>query len=266
MYNSTTYETDSIKSCLDALSQVRLDLTDFIDRFSNKTFAVRKLAKESGLNQKTIRRLLAGENKPTYQTLYNLYRVFLDEEDCSELIKKCPKVIAEEIKNYNPQIKEKRKVKSPHFLELIKKEPVLIELIILAGSSSLHRNQVAYRYGEYGLELLAKLIEMKLLSEVEKDVYCATEEIPQFDGEILKFIGPYFIHRFLSCEDAQVKDHNTMHFYAQGLNEEGKKAWLKCETEAFYKKIEIAQNPKFQGNIPMFTFGAMDSITTSEKS
>lgn len=246
------------------LDQVRMDLSSYIDCYSNKTFAVRQLAKESGLSSKTIKRLLAGENKPTYQTLFRLYSVFLDEQDYSLVLKKCPSLIREEIKDYNPQDKEERKFSQPNFLDVIKKEPLLIELLIQAACKPLHKSRIAFRYGEYGLELLEKLTSFNYLKEIEENVFGITKDVPQFDGEMLKFIGPYFIHRFLKSENTQIKNQNVINFFAEGLNEAGKDEWIRIETESYYKKIEIANNSKYQGDIPMFSFGAIDNLATTE--
>ncbi len=58
---------------------------------------------------------------------------------------------------------------------------------------------------------------------------------------------------------------HTISFYAEGLTEEGKKAWLAVDTEAFYKKLNIANDPKFKGKIPVFTFTATDTILMESK-
>ena len=44
----------------------------------NKSFAIQVLAKESGLSDKTIKRLLAKNNKPTYQTIFKIYSVIFE--------------------------------------------------------------------------------------------------------------------------------------------------------------------------------------------
>lgn len=246
------------------LEQVRLDLANYLDGFSSKTFATRKLAKETGLNPKTIKRLLAGENKPTYHTLFKLYSVLLDEPNGECLLQKCPKVIAKEIKDYNPVESKETSFQQSDFLAFIQKEPLLIEILILAGTGPLHKSKVAYQFGQYGLELLEKLIQKGFLKEVEKEVYGHTKNVPNFDGETLKFMGNYFVHRFFKTENADLKNQNVINFYAEGLNEEGKQKWLEIETKSFYEKVKLANDPQYQGKIPMFTFGAMDTLTRLE--
>src|SRR5690606_23853219 len=82
--------------------QVALDLEVYFAKFASKNFAIRILAKETGLNEKTIKRIFAKENKPTYQTIYKLYAIFLEESNYHSLLKKCPEVVRRYIENYSP--------------------------------------------------------------------------------------------------------------------------------------------------------------------
>lgn len=246
--------------------QVALDLAEFLDRFPNKTFAIRILAKESGLNPKTIKRLLAKQNTPTYQTLYKLYSIFLEEDNYEALLEKCPKIISKRIKDYNPCDEgNDRSEESEELLSLLKKEPLLAELYVLAAATPLNKNAVAFRYGEYGLEVLHNLLVRNLIHEVEKDTFTISNSSPVLDGRCLKYLGEYFIRRFAKAENSQLQNNNMINFYAEGLNEAGKHAWLEVDTKAFYQKIEIAKDPKYQGNIPVFTFTATDTITPEKK-
>lgn len=245
--------------------QVALDLAEYLDNFPNKTFAIRILAKESGLNPKTIRRLLARENKPTYQTLHKLYSIFLEEDNYSQLLARCPKVVADKIRDYNPCDDSQKESRRLEFLEMLKREPLLAELYILAGTSPLNKNAVAFRYGQYGVEVLEKLLKEDLIQEIEKDTYTLTKTGPTMDGHCLKYLGEYFVRRFAKADNTQVHNENMLNFYAEGLNEQGKVEWLRVDTEAFYKKIEIANDPKFKGTIPVFTFTATDTITPEKK-
>lgn len=239
--------------------QVARDLGLYLEKFPNKTFAIRILAKESGLNQKTIRRLMARENRPSYQTLYKLYSIFLEEENYSELLKICPKVVKERIEDYNP-CDDSKKTRSIELLAQFKNEPLFAELFVLAGTSPLNKNAIAFRFGEYGLEVIDKLLKEDLLQEIEKDTYTLSRNTPPLDGECLKFLGEYFVRRFSKPGNCQMHWQNTINFYAESLNEEGKKEWLQIDADAFYKKVEIAKNPDYRGSIPVFTFNATDTI------
>jgi acyl-CoA-binding protein len=248
------------KKSLSVSERVSLDLASYLENFPNKCFAIRVLAKESGLNEKTIKRLLAKNNKPTYQTIFRLYSVFLNTTDYDNLIEKSPKVIKETLKKYSPCESLTQESKNQNFLEYIKKEPLMAELYILAGTGPLVKNAIGFRYGQYGLEVLEKLVEAELIVKVDKDTYIISKSAPNLDGDCLKHLGEYFVHRFSKPRNAQLEGENTIAFYAEGLNDAGLKEWLKVDSEAFYKKQQIADQTQYKGNIPVFSFSATDTI------
>lgn len=248
---------------LSLVDQVALDLAEYLGKFPNKSFAVRVLAKECGLSEKTIKRLLKSENKPTYQTIFKLYSIFFEESEYEALLGKCPIVVREYIKDYTPSEAESSTEKNNQLLELLRKEPLFAELMVLAGTGPLHMSAIGFRYGQYGLEVLERLEKAHVLIKVTKDAYSVSSKLPNFDGQALKFLGEYFIHRFSKPSD--LMSENTISFYAEGLNREGLKEWLAVDSEAFYKKLEIANNPQYKGATPVFTFTATDTIQRESK-
>jgi len=245
---------------LSVSEQVALDLARYLDSFPNKCFAIRVLAKESGLNEKTIKRLLAKNNKPTYQTIFRLYCVFLNTSDYKTLMEKTPEVIRVTLEKFSPCEGLTQESQNQNFLDLVKKEPLMAELYILAGTGPLAKNAVGFRYGQYGLEILEKLVDAELIIKIDKDTFGLSKNAPNLDGDCLKYLGEYFIHRFSKPRNAQLEGENTIAFYAEGLNDEGLKEWLSVDSKAFYKKQEIANNPKYKGNVPVFSFCATDTI------
>lgn len=236
--------------------QVALDLASYLDRFPNKNFAIRILSKETELHEKTIKRLLNRQNKPTYQTLAKLYFSFLDLSNYQELLAKCPPVVAEFLKTYTPPEATPRAQRADLLSQLFKKEPLAAEIFVLAGTGPLELNKIRLRYGLYGVEALRLLEQEKLLVETDKGKFSLAPTIPSMSGETLKILGELFIRRFSKPRD--VMSENSISFYAEGLNEEGLKQWLAVDSEAFYKKLKIAQNSAYQGGTPVFTFCATD--------
>lgn len=243
--------------------QVAFDMAQYLDRFPNKSFAIRVLARECELNEKTIKRILNRENKPTYQTLTKLYSVFFEIQDFDVLLEKCPEVVRSYIEDYSPTAVVAHQKSNDDLIALLKKEPLLAEIYILAGTNPIDVRAIGFRYGQYGVELVEKLANENILVAVAKDKYILSPTAPNLDGDALKFLGEYFVHRF--SKPKAVMSENTIAFYAEGLNEEGMKEWLKIDDEAFYKKLEIAKQNKFRGTIPVFTFCATDTILKESK-
>lgn len=242
----------------DIREQVALDLAKYLEQYPNKNFAVRVLAKETGLNEKTIKRLINRENSPTYQTVFKLYSIFFDSENSDDVLEKCPAIIREYLKDFSPDLKIANHQREVQLLELLKKEPLYAEIFVLAGTAPLNVSAIGFRYGQYGVEILEKLEEENILIKTSKDTYTMSPKVPALDGETLKFLGEHFVHRF--CRPRDTMSEHSIVFYAEALNSDGQKAWLEVDTEAFKKKLKIANDPKFRGNIPVFTFTATDLI------
>lgn len=259
--NNEINPTAKLKRDLSLGEQVSLDLADYLDSFPNKSFAIRVLAKETGVNARTIKRLLQKENQPSIPTLFKLYTAFTGELELEKLLLVCPDIIRVEFENYGPCKLENTKQKKINFLELLEEDPLIGELYVLAGTGPLYKDAVSFRYGQYGAELVEKLEKLNLLKKTDKDRYEIGSNAPIFDGEIIKNLGIRFTQKFCRPSVAGVRGQNIMNFYAEGLNEEGINEWLAIEEESYYKKIKIANNPKFKGSKPVFSFSTIDSVS-----
>ena len=242
-------------------TRVALDLADHLDRYKSKTFGIRTLAQKSGLNEKTIKRLLAQENQPTYQTLFKLYSVILKETNFKKLLAKCPAVVARFLEKHSPMDSVSNTSENQDFLDLIRTEPLLGELYVLAGTVTLKRDEVSLRFGLYGLELLERLSHLGLIYEFKKGHFTISEDGPNMDGAELKALGEYFVRKYADPQKTEQKGESLISFYCYGLNEEGRKEWLSIETEAFYKKMDVAKNPDYQGKDPVFSFQVTDRVS-----
>lgn len=241
--------------------QIRDDLDSFLSKFSNKSFAIRVLSKESEISEKTIRRILDNQNRPTYDTIYSIYSVMFENENEVELLETVPKIVSAYLKSKTVRkLKKKKNKQEFNFLELFKKDPILCELFIKSALGGISTSATAYRYGQYGIELIEKLVLMNVVKEVEKGIYKITNSAPRIEGELLKFVGLRFSDSFGKPKNSDVTDQNVMSFYATNLNDEGFKEWIRIDTEAFYKKIEVANNKQFKGTKSYFTFNSTDSI------
>ncbi len=243
--------------------QLALDLTAFLKKFPNRNFAIRILAKESGLNEKTIRRLLSEENRPTYQTTFKLYAIFLEEVNYDKLLPLCPPIVRNYLKDFSPAQTVSRPDRESQLVEMFLADPISAELFVLAGTGVLKTAEVEKMFGQYGLQLMDKLKAADLLVEVAKGSYSLSTKVPNLDGHALKILGEYFVKHF--CKQREVMSENSIIFYAEGLSDEGKKAWLAIDRESFQKKMEIVRDPNFRGSNRVFTFTATDEIQRKEQ-
>ncbi len=246
---------------LSIVDQVALDLATYLENYPNISFALKILSKDSGLSEKTLRRLINKENNPSYQTIFKLYMAFLDTEDESEVLKNCPKVIREKLDRVNPEKIRKAVPKAYNFHELINSHPVISEIYVLAGIEDVSVSNIVYRFGQYGADCLAKLEKLQIVSKVGRGKYRLAEKQPQLNGAILKEIGLRFIDRYLKDEESDLEGSNFIGFFAEGLNIEGKRRWLEIDQASFLEKVNVANDEKYKGNELMFSFQGTDNIS-----
>lgn len=251
---STSTEKDSV------LEQVCLDTALYLDKFANKSLGVKTLAKKTSLNKRTIQRILTKKNKPTFQTLYSLYMEFLNATSETFVYENCPKVIQQELKGKKPTPLRQKKSIDCNFFSLIKKHPLMAEIYVMTGLAPIDKNTIAFRYGQYGVELLEQMSELGIVDEVNKSTYVLSASAPELTSQIVKHFGLHFIERFSKPANAGLKGENVMSFYCEKLNEDGLNAWLKVDREAFYKKVEISKQNIYKGHIDVFSFNATDTM------
>ena len=245
---------------LDLISQVEQDLTQYINQFPNKTFALRNLSNESQLNEKTLRRLLKKENSPSAHTLHKLYYVMTHSNSEEELLSLCPKVVKEQLEKLSTDKLKKETPKRYNFLELIESDPIVGEVYMLLGTKNLDLSEVVYRFGQYGADVLMKLNSLGIIVEVDKGLYAFSEKQPHLDGDILKSLGLRLTKRYMKPEVADLEGESYMSLYCEGLNAQGKKKWLEIDQKAFQEKVKVANDSLYKGQEPMFTFQVTDNL------
>lgn len=239
-----------------------VDLKTYLTGFKNAAYGLRFLAKESGLNQKTLKRLLNKENKPTYQTLIKLYSVILETQDYQLLLKKVPEPVREYLKEYAPEKSVIAPKKSSRLLELLQTDGIYIELFVAAGIAPLRIRDLSLNYGKIGMDAAANFEAENIFIRTNDSSYSLSPSVTNLDGEILKILGVYFLKKY--SQPREVMGENSVAFYAEGLNQEGLKEWLKIDSRAFYEKLQIANNPKFKGSTPVFTVVATDTLNKKD--
>jgi hypothetical protein len=250
---------------LDLLSQVALDISNYIDQFPNKTFALKRLSIESGLNEKTLRRLLKKENIPSPQTLNKIYYVTTLASCEEELLAHCPETVKEQLERLDINRLKKETPRQYDFFELVDSDPIIAEVYSILGTQNLDMSEVVYRFGQYGADVLTKLHRLGIVQEIDKGIYSFSDKQPHLDAPILKNLGMRLTKRYLKPDSASIEGENFVSLYCEGLNEDGKKKWLEIDQKAFEEKVKVANNDKFSGKLPMFTFQATDNLSETVK-
>lgn len=248
------------KSCReDYVDYFLRDIESYFASFTNRKFAIRQLSKLAGISQKTLERILAKTNNPSYQTIFKIYFVIFGTQDEQIVLEKVSSSVRTILIKANPKTLKAKKNDS-NLSVIFSNDPIASEIFVLAGLGKININAIAYQFGIYGIKVLESLVDKDILLQISKQEYLLNPNHPELDGKALKELGLKFTKRYAKPLNTEVEGQNLLAFYAENLNETGIKEWLKVDTEAFHRKIKIAKDSKFQGTIKYFTFMVTDSM------
>ena len=258
--NRPLEESSNLKTLED---QVAFDLNRYLNFYPNKTFALRNLSKETGLNEKTLRRLLKKENIPSAQTLFKLYTVFTGADNHSDLLANSPELIRDQLANFQTDnFVQSTGAQKVNFQDLFEGEPILIEIYLLLCVKNVDLCHIVYLYGQLGSKAVEKLEALGLIQKIDNGLYGLTKKRPFPNGPLLKMLGLRMTKSFMKAEDSAVEGTNFVGLHVEGLNDEGRKKWLEIEKRSFQEKMQVANDPQFKGERPVFTFQATDDFET----
>ena len=243
----------------DLQTQVRAELDLKLGEFDDAKRGLKVLSQLMGIHEKTLKRLLDGENKPGPQTLLKIYRVLLDTDDDSLVILKTTGHVRSVLKKAYPHVRSTLMLKPEIERELLK-DRTLMELYVLCGTNGVSRDFILYQYGQHGLTLLKKLQDSGVVTLNTKGEYVLGNKQASLGPEGLKQMGIHLVEKFARPDQADELGENYLSLYAVGLNEEAYQAWLKIEEEAFERKMELARDEVNHGDLKVFTFNCTDKI------
>ncbi len=240
--------------------QVSTDLSNYLNGFSDPKKAVRLASINIGIHQKTLKRLVEQDNTPTYLTLYKIYREIFKITNDSLLLQMVPKVVKTELISENPKDIVSHIQFNVEVEDEINSDPVFMDIYFLSNAGVLTREYIQFKFGEYGLSIVSKMIKNNILELNDKGVFVQGTNQANLSPATIKRSGLYMINKYLSPEDCEERGKNFCGVFVEGLTEEGFNEWLKVDYEAYYKKVEISKKHKDNKGIKAFTFMATDSM------
>ncbi|MCP4915079.1 MAG: hypothetical protein GY909_18315 [Oligoflexia bacterium] len=245
---------------IDLIDQVAIDLKSKLAEYNNIKTGITQLSGESGLSERTLYRMLNKENKPTYQSLFKIYKTIFKSSNESLLLDLVPEVVRAEILKRNPNPIKENVTYHQDIETEIYYDKTFAEIYFLAACAPVSNELIQYRYGMNGMLTVEKMIEMKALQMSKDGLYTLGENQANFSAKTLKRIGNSFVEKYSKTENAQELNNNLIAFYAEGLSDEAYRQWLKVDEKAFKEKVAIAKRDGSRGNKRAFTFNVTDTL------
>lgn len=245
--------------------QVSQDIETYLLRFKDPKKGLSMLATKTRVHVKTLNRLREKSHNPNYSTLYKLYSCLLDTRDLAQLVEKAPSSVREKLQKTDPQLKSSPLHRFNFDIEAdLQKDPCFTELYVLAETRPFDANFVQHRFGSYGLEMLERMIEQKVLRPLGNGLYGQGEVRSPFSAETIKSVGVRLTERYLKPANADVNFANFMSLYFETVSEETYREWILIEERAFKERVKLLEKPQAKGSIPVFAFTAIDTLLENE--
>lgn len=247
------------------MEQVSLDIERVLSQFKDSKKGLRVIALKTNIHEKTLARILRKENKPSYITVFRLYRFLLDEYNDSKVLEFSPPAVKEYLQKSNPQTLDKHVSYTTEIDSELVRNSVFADLYILAGTGEITKKQILKRFGENGINILNKMLNLETLKEIRPEVFVLGTNQASFSPEVILKVGINLIENYAKPHDGDVLNQNFSGLYAEGLSEEGYKEWLSIDQEAFKKKVALSQNKAMLGQKKAFTFMITENMNTEDK-
>lgn len=244
--------------------QVSQDIGLFLRRHKDPRKGLSLLAARSQIHTKTLRRLIDKEHNPGYQTLYKLYACLIGTPDFDQILQTAPKLVQEKLKRTDPQIKS-----SPLFKYTVSteqellKDPCFSELYVLAETRPFDQSYVRSRFGEYGVQVLHKMLQMNVVRLLENGRYGLGMNRSTFSAQTIKTVGLRLTERYSKPSRTDENHANYMNLFFESISENTYRRWLEIDNQAFKEKIRLLEDPASRGPIPAFMFNIIDTLQES---
>ncbi len=244
-----------------AAARVFDDLNRYLSEAEDPRRRLKFMAKRTLIHEKTLQRLVNRENKPTYITVFKIYRFLLNEQDDQRLLELVPEEVASFLKNANPQSFEKHATYTQDLETELRANPVIAEIVVLCATGPIKISYIKSRFGEYGLKIIETLVQRNVLQMINHQDVCSGTVQVNMSPETLVSIGVQMVQAHAKPEKSYETGENFLAFYAEGLTDTALQKWLEIDAEAFRKKVEIAKRSESRGDLRVFTFIATDSVS-----
>ncbi|WP_246845069.1 hypothetical protein [Bdellovibrio sp. NC01] len=246
--------------------QVQQDITHYLEHFDNPKKALANLSKRSEIHIKTLRRLLLLSHNPSYQTLYKLYSVILGANNVQDIIAAAPAVVRAKLKKNDPQVNQGARFSYLADVEAeLQNDRVFAELYVLADTAPFTRLTAQKRFGEYGLEVLHKMLDMRVVHLQQDGTFVLGSRRASFGAATIKKVGLQLTQSYSKPENTDINYANHMSLYFESISEVTLRKWIDIDEKAFKEKLELLKQPGAKGAIPAYTFSSTDTLKEPAK-
>lgn len=245
------------------LEVVANDLGTKLKEYSSDSEGLNQLSTVMDISKRTLQRVLKSETKPTFHTLYKIYRFLLNTENETELLQKMPNAVKAEVLRCNPSLILNKDTFNylPSIEDRIISDFCFRYIYSQTMSTTIHKETISYKFGEHGSNVLNEMLECGIIDLFSVGEYKSGTNRARLTGKSLKLIASDLIGSFFSEGKCSTLGENYITNLSSSLNLNGYNEWLKIDFESYKKKMIVANDPKFKGKIPSWNITVTDTLS-----
>ena len=246
------------------LLQVQNDLKRALETFPNKNIGIKMLSEKIELSDRTLKRILKGTHRPTYQSILKIYRYLRGTKDDRETIMEMPEILLKyttsEYDNFF--LTDKETSFSHQVASYLEKDSAFRAIYVETATGPLSREKVVYEYGRYGIQMLKKMAQMDVIKEIKGGFYIASSKRAALNESNLYEIAKFLLEQKYFAEKANLKGENFCHVLFDGIDKETYNKILEVDWIAMKKKIDLIKKTS-KGPIKFWSIYFTDTLSPS---
>ncbi len=243
---------------MNAVSELSTLIHDYLASHSN--LSTNAIARYSGVAETTLRRIKNGDLKrlPSNDNILKILFYLYKSRDLGEISEKVPEALGEHLKKEYQQVLTSQQEVSFLDESIIQNEVDYLILILASNTSGVHKDEITRQFGLLGHSQANTLIEKEIIKR-EGDYYKSC--IQSFRVSDSLFVKNFKAMANYIKVDREKREHSNLYYnLSESLNVDAYQKVRSIQIEASKQIIEILNDSRNHGDIPMFNLIAVDTV------
>lgn len=262
MHTELNEENEGQQAGIARLQILQSELKKEFKKYPSLTIAFKRTAKNTQVSQRTLKRIVNGTHTPNFQTLLKVYRYLTGSLNDRDTFLKMPKILQESVaREYtNFSLQNKNAQFLPEVDLYLQDDSVFRGIYIETAAGLIHRDKVGFEYGQHGLRVLDKMLELDIIKEIEPDVFASSSRRAQLDPESITKIARFLLENKFNPDKLDLNGENFAQILIEGVDKETYNKLLALDHGLIQKRVEIIKNGN-RGEIKYWMINFIDTLS-----
>jgi hypothetical protein len=245
------------------IMRIQKDLRNAINEYPRESTGIKIISSKIEISEKTIKRILKGSHAPSYKTVLKIYRYFTGALNDRDTVLAMPKVLANFVssKHDNFNLSDDSTNFSYDIDLLIENDSIFRFIYIESATGPIHRDKIGFEYGQGGLRVATKMLELNVIREISPNVYISSTNRASLKTESIYELSKFLIEQKFNTEKCKLLGENSCSLYFEGVTKEVYNELLIIDWEAKEKKKALLAKKENTGEVKYWSATFTDTLS-----